>query len=432
MARHRRRARPRTLRRCASLRSPATRSRSSLAITTLVACGGDDDDSDARPTDPPSTSAARVDDDDRRTAGDDDRGARTSRPRASRSPKSRTISTSPVAFATARGRRPALRRRARRPGPHRRPRRDGRGTGARDRRVGRQRAGPARLGVLARRHEAVRRLHRPERRHPRRRVHDERRRRRHRDAARAALRRAPVSEPQRRRRSRSAPTACSTSRSATAARGGDPAATGPEPRRSSSARSCASTRRRAATRRTRSRPTTPSSDQAGARPEIWMYGLRNPWRFSFDRATDDVWIGDVGQNAWEEIDFTRAPRRPPAATGAGTAREGTHEFEGAAAGRRARPDLRALPRRRQLLGDRRLRVPRRGDPGAARRVRVRRLLPWASSSRSCSATARSPTRRCSACRRRESHVVRRRRRRRAVRAVARRRRVPHRSRIDPA
>ena len=58
-----------------------------------------------------------------------------------------------------------------------------------------------------------------------------------------------------------------------------------------------------------------------------MYGLRNPWRFSFDRATDDVWIGDVGQNAWEEIDYT-APRRPPAATGAGTAREGTHEFEG--------------------------------------------------------------------------------------------------------
>jgi glucose/arabinose dehydrogenase len=51
----------------------------------------------------------------------------------------------------------------------------------------------------------------------------------------------------------------------------------------------------------------PFTSQRGALPEIWAYGLRNPWRFSFDRATGDLYIGDVGQNAAEEIDFAAAP-----------------------------------------------------------------------------------------------------------------------------
>jgi glucose/arabinose dehydrogenase len=49
----------------------------------------------------------------------------------------------------------------------------------------------------------------------------------------------------------------------------------------------------------------PFVKRRGARGEIYAYGLRNPWRFSFDRATGDIAIGDVGQNAFEEIDFAR-------------------------------------------------------------------------------------------------------------------------------
>jgi glucose/arabinose dehydrogenase len=72
-------------------------------------------------------------------------------------------------------------------------------------------------------------------------------------------------------------------------------------------------------------------------PEIVQDGLRNPWRFSFDRATRDLWIGDVGQNAWEEIDFV--PLSEARGVDWGWNRwEGTHPYpEGA---RRAPDDSR--------------------------------------------------------------------------------------------
>ncbi|MGH9660209.1 MAG: PQQ-dependent sugar dehydrogenase, partial [Bryobacteraceae bacterium] len=61
--------------------------------------------------------------------------------------------------------------------------------------------------------------------------------------------------------------------------------------------------------RVRAPPGNPFASTPGARPEIWSIGLRNPWRFSFDRATGDLWIGDVGQESYEEVNFTPAARR---------------------------------------------------------------------------------------------------------------------------
>jgi glucose/arabinose dehydrogenase len=61
--------------------------------------------------------------------------------------------------------------------------------------------------------------------------------------------------------------------------------------------------------------------------ENWAYGLRNPWRLSFDKSTGDLYIGDVGQGQWEEIDFLTAGS-PGGANFGWDFREGAHDYEG--------------------------------------------------------------------------------------------------------
>jgi glucose/arabinose dehydrogenase len=66
---------------------------------------------------------------------------------------------------------------------------------------------------------------------------------------------------------------------------------------------------------------------AGGKPELWAYGLRNPWRFSFDRQTGALYIGDVGQNSWEEVDYL--PAGSPGGFNFGwNYYEGLHPYQG--------------------------------------------------------------------------------------------------------
>lgn len=80
----------------------------------------------------------------------------------------------------------------------------------------------------------------------------------------------------------------------------------------------------------------PFVDRPGARPEIYAYGLRNPWRFSFDMDTGDLWIGDVGQYIIEEIDYLRSGARAGANFGWNRF-EGTRPFSGSAPKRAVGP-----------------------------------------------------------------------------------------------
>lgn len=73
----------------------------------------------------------------------------------------------------------------------------------------------------------------------------------------------------------------------------------------------------------------------GGRPEVWAYGLRNPWRMAFDRATGDLYIGDVGQGSWEEVDLVAADSAGGINFG-WNYREGAHRF---ASGPASRTDL---------------------------------------------------------------------------------------------
>ena len=74
-------------------------------------------------------------------------------------------------------------------------------------------------------------------------------------------------------------------------------------------------------------PDNPFYNQPPSRGEIWSFGLRNPWRFSFDRQTGDLTIGDVGQNVWEEIDFSPRSSGYGRGTNYGwSCREGRHDF----------------------------------------------------------------------------------------------------------
>ncbi len=112
----------------------------------------------------------------------------------------------------------------------------------------------------------------------------------------------------------------------------------------------------------------------GGLPEIWAYGLRNPWRFSFDPLTGNLYIGDVGQDAWEEVDFV--PAGTPGGMNFGWSYyEGMHPYQEHASsqcGVHLAGD-RILTRRR-MRGDRGVCISRHCYPGISRYLLLRRLL----------------------------------------------------------
>jgi hypothetical protein len=128
-------------------------------------------------------------------------------------------------------------------------------------------------------------------------------------------------------------------------------------------------------------PNNPFVGLQGAHPEIWSYGLRNPWRFSFDRITGDLNIGDVGQDNWEEIDYQPVDLSWGAGGNFGwSCYEGRHVFA-ACDPPPANPIWPVFEYAHGdpnhggwVLGHRRLRRPRHRAAPARRAIRLRRLL----------------------------------------------------------
>ena len=112
--------------------------------------------------------------------------------------------------------------------------------------------------------------------------------------------------------------------------------------------------------------TRPAGQPVRRRPEVWAYGLRNPWRFSFDRATGDLYIGDVGQNALRG-DRRPAGRGPRRGVNYGWSVDGGPRTASTHDRRCSQPRLHPAGRSstahaRRLLGHRRLRLPRLRAP----------------------------------------------------------------------
>ncbi len=94
----------------------------------------------------------------------------------------------------------------------------------------------------------------------------------------------------------------------------------------------------------------PFVSRPGARPELWAYGLRNPWRLSFDHESGQLWVGNNGQDLWEQVYLIQK-----GANYGWSISEGSHVFHSQRTGG-SRPDLpagRRTPAQRGLLADRR-------------------------------------------------------------------------------